>query len=194
MSMQQSVWCEQCYRLGSISISTTVLSKKLWTVGGKCMMTSSNGNIFRVIVPLCRGIYRSPVDSSHKGQWRGALMFSLIYAWINCWVNNREAGNLRRHRAHYDVTVMACWFCNHEVMTWKDFPHYSPFCAGNTPVAGDFSGQKANNTMIDFCCCSHEKLRTNGRDVAVRRFIECTGVWNLYKNLSSWWYCITINL
>ena len=33
-------------------------------------------------------------------------MFSLILAWINSWVNNREAGDLRRHRAHYDVTVM----------------------------------------------------------------------------------------
>ena len=53
-----------------------------------------------------RGIHRSPVNSPHKGQWRGALMFSLICAWINGWVNNREAGDLRRHRAHHDVTVM----------------------------------------------------------------------------------------
>ena len=53
-----------------------------------------------------RGIHRSPVISPHKGQWRGALMFSLIYAWINGWVNNREAGDFRRHSAHYDVTVM----------------------------------------------------------------------------------------
>ena len=42
-----------------------------------------------------------------KGQWRAALMFSLICAWINGWVNNREAGDLRRHRAHYDVTVIS---------------------------------------------------------------------------------------
>ena len=56
--------------------------------------------------PFVRGIHRSPVNSPHKGQWRGALMFSLICAWINGWVNNREAGDLRRHRAHYDVTVM----------------------------------------------------------------------------------------
>ena len=56
--------------------------------------------------PFVRGIHRSPVNSPHKGQWRGALMFSLICAWINCWVNNREAGDLRRYRAHYDVTVM----------------------------------------------------------------------------------------
>ena len=56
--------------------------------------------------PIVRGIHRSPVNSPHKGQWRGALMFSLICAWINAWVNTREAGDLRCHRAHYDVTVM----------------------------------------------------------------------------------------
>ena len=33
-------------------------------------------------------------------------MFSLIYVRINGWVNNREAGDLRPDRAHYDVTVM----------------------------------------------------------------------------------------
>ena len=53
-----------------------------------------------------RGIHRSLVNSLHKGQWRGAVMFSVICAWINGWVNNREAGDLRHHRAHYDVIVM----------------------------------------------------------------------------------------
>ena len=33
-------------------------------------------------------------------------MFSLVCVWINGWVNNGEAGDFRRHRAHYDVTVM----------------------------------------------------------------------------------------
>ena len=56
--------------------------------------------------PFVRGIHRSTVNSPHKGQWRGALMFSLICVLINGWVNHREAGDLRRHRAHYDVTVM----------------------------------------------------------------------------------------
>ena len=56
--------------------------------------------------PFVRGIHRSPVNSPHKGQWRGALVFSLICVWINGWVNNRETGDLRRYRAHYDVTVM----------------------------------------------------------------------------------------
>ena len=56
--------------------------------------------------PAVRGIHRSTVNSPHKGQWRGALMFSLICVWINAWVNNHEAGDLRRHRAHHDVIVM----------------------------------------------------------------------------------------
>ena len=37
---------------------------------------------------------------------RGALMFSLICAWINGWVNNGEAGDFRRHRVHCDVIVV----------------------------------------------------------------------------------------
>ena len=56
--------------------------------------------------PFVRGIHRSPLNSPHKGQWRGALMFTLICVWINGCVNSREAGDLRRYGAHYDVTVM----------------------------------------------------------------------------------------
>ena len=56
---------------------------------------------FSALVALCAG--NSPV-TGHKGQW----MFSLICAWINGWVNDCEAGDLRRHRAHYGVTVMGC--------------------------------------------------------------------------------------
>ena len=71
------------------------------------MMTSSNGNIFRVTGHLC-GEFTSPrwIPRTHKGQWCGALMFSLICVWINGWVNNREAADLRLYRAHYDVIVI----------------------------------------------------------------------------------------
>ena len=55
---------------------------------------------FSAFLAICAG------NSPHKGQWRGALMFSLICVWINGGVNNREAGDLRRYRAHYDVSVM----------------------------------------------------------------------------------------
>ena len=52
--------------------------------------------------PFVQGIHRWPVNSPHKGQWRGALVFSLICAWVNSWVNNPEAGDLKCHHTHYD--------------------------------------------------------------------------------------------
>ena len=88
--------------------------------------------------PFVRGIHRSPVNSPHKGQWRGALMFSLICAQINGWINNGEAGDLRPNHAHYDVTVM--YHCERmnpplikkhdDVVKWKHFPRYWPFVRG----------------------------------------------------------------
>ena len=74
-------------------------------------MTSSNGNIFRRYWTFMRGIHRSTGKFLHKCQWRGALVFSLICAWTNGWVNNRGAGDLRRHCAHYDVTLMNNFHC-----------------------------------------------------------------------------------
>ena len=55
---------------------------------------------------FARGIHRSPVNSPRKGQWRGAFIFLWSAPWINGWVNNRNAGDLRRRCTHYDVTVM----------------------------------------------------------------------------------------
>ena len=75
---------------------------------------------YRIIVSLCSDLifpwWRHQMETfsallaiyagTHKGQWRGALRFSLICAAINGWESNRKAGDLRRHCAHYDVTVM----------------------------------------------------------------------------------------
>ena len=56
--------------------------------------------------PFVWGIQWSLVNSPQKRQWSRALMFSLICAWINSWVNNHQAGDLRRYLTHYDITVM----------------------------------------------------------------------------------------
>ena len=80
---------------------TLVFQTQTWP-----MMTSSNRKHFPRYWPFVRGIHRSLVNSPLKGQWRRALMFSLLCAWINGWVNNREAGDLRCYCAHYDVIVM----------------------------------------------------------------------------------------
>ena len=75
-------------------------------------MTSSNGDIFRVAGPL----WWESIDHRWlpftKAQQRGVLMFSLIRAWTNSWVNNRDADDFRRHCAPYDVTVMI-WVIDH---------------------------------------------------------------------------------
>ena len=63
--------------------------------------------------PFVRRIHRWPETSPYKGEWRGALMFLWSSPWINGWLNNRKAGDLRRYRAHYDVIVMAGKRCPH---------------------------------------------------------------------------------
>ena len=78
-------------------------------------MTSSNGNISRVTGHLC-GEFTDPrwiprTKASDAELW----CFSLICVWINGWVNNREAGDFRRYRAHYDVIVM--FLVNLQILT-----------------------------------------------------------------------------
>ena len=71
--------------------------------------------------PFVRGINRSPVNSPHKGQWRRTLTFSLICAWTNDWVNNPGAGDLRRHCAHYDLTIMCSQLHKRDLNSWSPF-------------------------------------------------------------------------
>ena len=75
---------------------------------------------FTTSLALCEGqwSYRLPVDSLHKDQWPGALMFSLICTRTNGWANNLNAGGLRRHRAHDDVTVMFCLMAKAALVDW----------------------------------------------------------------------------
>ena len=61
-------------------------------------MMTSNGNIFRVTGPLW--------GEFTGREWREALVFSFICTWTNYWANSQDASDLRRHRAHADVTVM----------------------------------------------------------------------------------------
>ena len=79
---------------------------------------------FCALLAICAG--NSP---AHKGQWRRALMFSLMCVWINGGVNNREAGDLRHYRAHYDVSVMATVSPIQHV---RDFADYLSIICGIT--------------------------------------------------------------
>ena len=100
-------------------ISLSVLhhmTEFIFSVGNACYFTAAayvvihdeviKWKYFLSYWPFLWGINWSLVNSPHKGQWTGALMFSLICTWINGWVN--EAGDLRHHPTHYDVIVMHC--------------------------------------------------------------------------------------
>ena len=68
--------------------------------------------IFSALLALC--VVNPPVTGgfpSLRLVGRGALMISLICSWTNGLVNNRDADGLRRHRAHYDVTIMISYVC-----------------------------------------------------------------------------------
>ena len=90
----------------------TLMCKTSWSLN---MMTSSNANIFPRCWSFVQGIHRSPVNSRHNGQWREALMFSLICVWKNGWVNNREAG---------DMNDMTGFVYNCQIAKWYDGLNY----------------------------------------------------------------------
>ena len=100
--------------------------------------------------PFRRGIHRSPVNYPHKGHWRVALMFSFICARLNGWVNNREAGGLRRHRVHYDVTVM-CSRCMKSSTPVTDLPNDH----AGTGIEYNFVFTDDSILCHDFKCCKH---------------------------------------
>ena len=103
------------------------------------MMTSSNGNIFRVTGPLC-GEFTGPrwiplTKASDAELW----CFLWSAPWINGWVNNREAGDLKRHRDHYDVIEMM----------------------QTSAVSGRLlKRDKHANPTTDCCCNMKDKLRS----------------------------------
>ena len=78
--------------------------------------------------PFVRGIHRRPVNSPHTGQW--CWCFFYMCTWINAWVNNGGVGDLRRHRVHYDVTVM---LMNYWYGPTSPCLYYVGRCAGTKP-------------------------------------------------------------
>ena len=90
---------------------------------------------FSALLAICAGNSPDPGEFPHKGQWRGALMFSLICVWINGWVNNHEAGDLWRHLAHYDVTLMTCPVVRNPSAPWCNLRALFIYGTGNSSVS-----------------------------------------------------------
>ena len=88
------------------SVSGTPYGLRRFTVFGVFTWWRHQMEAFSALLVICAGNSSVPGESPHKGQWREAFIFSLICVWINGWVYNLEAGDLKRYHAHYDVTVM----------------------------------------------------------------------------------------
>ena len=74
-------------------------------------------------------------------------MFCLICAWINGWVNNREAGDLRRLRAQYDVILMIWVEVDVEAAVAAYADDHDNAGANAAPVASaDGDGDDGDNT------------------------------------------------
>ena len=85
------------------------------------MMTSSNGNIFRVTGHLCgqfTGHRWIPRTKASDAEFWCFLWSAPCDASINGWVNNGEAGDLICHHAHYDVIVMSKIFNKNPQRLW----------------------------------------------------------------------------
>ena len=60
---------------------------------------------FSALLALCAG--NSTVTNEFLSQRQVSRSFDVFYLCLTYgWLHNRDAGDLRRHRAHYDVTVM----------------------------------------------------------------------------------------
>ena len=59
-----------------------------------------------VLLVICAGNFPVPGEFPTKMPVTQSFDFSLICVWINGWVNNCEAGDLRRYHTHYGVIVM----------------------------------------------------------------------------------------
>ena len=161
------------------------------------MMTSSNGKKFRVTGPLCGEFTGHRWISPQKGQWRGALMFSLICGWINGWTNNREAGDLRHYRAHYDVTVMVTTIncMTDDVMKYCLNSSSRIYASINQISIGSESGLSPRH-YLNKCLLSIEPLTTILGENLIKLFIHNNSSENIVcekgailsrGEMSYWW-------
>ena len=117
---------------------------------------------FSALLAHCEGTHPSPVNSPHNGQCRWALMLSLTCTRINGWVNNRVAGNLGPHRAHYDVNVMpydasavmGCWWLGwydgHPQPSWWAKPVGARHTCGNVTLPGSLIRHFSINDVTNY--------------------------------------------
>ena len=123
--------------------------------------------------PFVIGINCSPLNSPNKGQWHGALMFSLICTWVNSWINNREAVDLRCHHTNYDVTAM-----KKTLLKVFSSAECQPFCASFKATISSSAFDKMDSIMwILLTHWGRDKMAT----IFQRTFSNAFSWMNMYK-------------
>ena len=92
------------------------MTDEIW-LKSQSMMTSSNENIFHVTGPLCGEFTGNRWIPLTKASDAELWCFLWSAPKTNSWTNSRDAGDFRRHHAHYDVTVMAMEFYGGDIVT-----------------------------------------------------------------------------
>ena len=144
--------------------------------------------IFSASLARCAGNSPVPVNSPHKGQWRGALMFYLISAWISSWVNNREAGDLRRNRVHYDANVMFTKSIHKKNSTYRQSTRVNSIFISCYWRFANQSDKERRSSVAPFTC-----LKCNINNMKLYGF-ECMTVKIHYKLINfvyKWLHMIT---
>ena len=118
-------YCDISLAIFNYIIRHTKVTENHWAWWRHQMQT------FSALLAICVGNSPVMVNSPHKGQWRGALMFSLVCTWIHGWVNNREAGDLRCHHTHYDIIVMESGKHGRKPV-YLFSQHYTCWCSSTT--------------------------------------------------------------
>ena len=129
--------------------------------------------------PFVRGIHRSPV-TSQRPVTRKALMFTLICVWTADWVNNRDAGDLRRHRAHDDVIVME-YFCRsccrcYKLEQWRgssEGPAHQRPCWYHCP-RGDGHHSRGHSHDSEYADWNHRQVSAHQTLIYDQCFMFCS--------------------
>ena len=147
---------------------------------------------FSALLDICAGNSPVPGEIPTKGQWRGNLMFSLICVWINGWVNNGEAGDLRRYRAHYYVTVMQYSFRIMPTFHPKAMQFLQKISSRNTTIILELQ-----NSIL-FCMCIYtyiwflQKLNNKNMWTIFRKSNSRPRI--IHKNHLSWVMLVPLSL
>ena len=124
--------------------------------------------------PYVWGIHWSPVNSLHKGQWCVALMFSLICTWTNGWVSNWDAGDLRCHCAHYDITIMMHILALCCVFIFLLLDNFYPLFSWQSKAKQSFMSHTTYTAMSKFYILWLVQERRNSSALAIELHPSCT--------------------